>query len=60
MPGRIHTSTSLLGRATPRQEYHTVCPLLRNQINDLLREALPALAGVAIGFMRSDGQARVE
>jgi hypothetical protein len=60
MPGIIHTNTSLLSRAAPSQKYNTSCPLLVDQIDYFLREALPAFTSMTISLMCSHCQACVE
>lgn len=50
----------LPGRRAPSQEHDAPCPRLRHNVNHLLRELLPAVVGVAVGFVSSDREAGVE
>jgi hypothetical protein len=37
-----------------------LCPLLGHEINDLLREFLPAAIRVRVGFVRADSETGIE
>lgn len=60
MPSFIHLLHPLSRRLAPSQEHHPLRPPLRRNIDDLLREPLPALLRMAIRFMRSDRKTRVQ
>ena len=47
-------------RRAPRQKHHAPRPRLGYDLDDFLREALPAVVGVAIRFVSADGEAGVE
>ena len=55
----VDSCASLLRWATPSKEHHTTGTLLCDKVNDLLREALPAFAGMAVGLVCSHSQACV-
>ena len=52
MPDSIHFLHPVGSRRPPSQEHHAIGPLLGNNVNDLLREFLPAVVGMAVGFVR--------
>ena len=60
MPRLVHFGASLLGGTPPSQEDHAPGPLLRNDIDDLLRELLPSLVRVAVGVVGFHCQAGVQ
>lgn len=47
-------------RRPPSQEHYAIGPLLGNNVNDPLREFLPALVGVAVGFVCPNCQAGIQ
>ena len=57
---RVHARDPLRGGRAPGQEDNAARPALRDGVDDLLREALPAVAGVAVGLVRAHGQAGVQ
>jgi len=60
MPLPVHLAHPLSRRTSPRKKHHTPKALLINDINDLLREFLPASVCVGIRFVGADGEAGVE
>ena len=60
MPDFIHLCNPLRGGTSPREKYHSFCPLLRHNINHLLRELLPAFARVAVCLVRPHGQTGIQ
>lgn len=60
VPHAIHLDHPLRRRRPPRQKHHPGRPPPRDDVNHLLREALPAPVRVAVGLVRPDRQARVE
>ena len=60
MPDLVHLGHPLRGRGPPRQEHDPVRPLLRHDVNHLLRELLPPLVRVAERLVRAHRQARVQ
>lgn len=47
-------------RLPPGEEHDAARPLLRDKVDDLLREGLPAAFLVRVGRVRADGEACVE
>ncbi|RCI12313.1 hypothetical protein L249_1312 [Ophiocordyceps polyrhachis-furcata BCC 54312] len=56
----VHLLHPLARRRPPSHEDDATRPFLRHQIDDPLREPLPAPVGVRVGFVSPDGEARVE
>ena len=60
VPHFIHLGNPLRRWASPCEEYHAVRPLLRHNINHLLRKFFPPLVRMAVGLVRSHCQTRIE
>ena len=60
MPHLIHLDYPLRGRIAPGEKNDPVRPLLRHNINDLLRKPFPSLVRMAVRLMRSYRQTRVQ
>lgn len=60
MPHSIQLGHPLRCRGSPRQKHHPVRPLLRHNINHLLRELLPTLICMAVGLVRSHRETRIQ
>lgn len=60
MPHPIQPGHPLRRRVPPRQKHHPVRPLLRHDINHLLRELLPSLVSVTVRLVRPHRQTRVQ
>src|SRR4051812_40076631 len=56
----INLRHSLPRRRSPSQEHHPLIPLLRHEINNLLREFLPAFPGMRVGFVGAHRETCVE
>jgi len=50
----------VLRRRPPSQEHYTIRPDLRHGVDNLLRQQLPALAGVRVCLVLADSKARVQ
>ena len=59
VPLLIHLGHSLSSRAAPREKHHSARSLFVNDLDDLLREFLPASVRVTVGFVGADGEAGV-
>ena len=51
---------ALAGRCSPGHEDNTSCPLLSNNVDDLLRKPLPTSIRVGVGLVSSDCEASVQ
>lgn len=60
MPHSVQLGHPLRRRVPPRQKHHAVRPLLRHDINHLLRELLPSLISMAVRLVRSHRQTRIQ
>lgn len=56
----VNLDDALAGGRAPRHVDDAARALLRDEVNDLLREALPAAVRVRVGLVRADRQAGVE
>lgn len=56
----LDMADALLRRRAPGQEHDAIAALFRDNVNHTLREALPAMVGVAVGLVGTHRQACVE
>lgn len=56
----IYILDALRRGAAPSQEHYACCAHLRDGVDHLLSQELPALAGVRVSFAGPDSQARIE
>jgi hypothetical protein len=56
----VHLADPLPSGRAPGQEHHAPAPLRRHGVDDLLREALPAVVRVRVRLVGADRQAGVE
>ena len=56
----IHLRHPLSRRGSPRQKHDPVRPLLRHDVNHLLRELLPTMIRMTVGLVRSHRQTRIQ
>ena len=56
----IHFLQPVGSRRAPSQEDYAIGPLLGNNVNNPLRELLPAVIGMAVGFVCPNCQAGIQ
>lgn len=60
MPHFVHFGHPLRRRGPPRQKHNPIRPLLRHNIDHLLRELLPAVISMTVRLVRPHRQTRVQ
>ena len=60
MPAPVDFSAAFLRRLAPGEEHDSAGPFGVDDVDDLLRQALPAFVAVAVGVVSADGEAGVE
>ena len=60
VPDSVHLLHPVSSRRSPSQEYHAIGPLLSDNVNDPLREFLPAVVSMAVGLVCPNCQAGIQ